>query len=379
MIIGISGYVGNKLTGIGRVLLNVLINLAEKNPLDTFVVFENKDFDAFSVTFQHTPNVKIVKTSVSKESAIGNILWHQHSYQRLLEKYKCEVSFIPNFSLLLWKNIPTVVIIHDMIEFHVPGKFSPLRMLYRKFSVPRMARKADFIITVSESSKRDIVKFCKVPAGKIKVVLNGVDVKRFRRYESSEVTRVLGQYGLAGTDFLLFVGTIDYPGKNIKVLIEAFFNLKAKYKIAEKLVVVGKNGHNSKVIYDFVKSSPFQSDVIFTGFLSDEDLPLLYNGARVFLYLSLYEGFGLPVLEAMACGTPVICPDTSSFPEIVNGLNVAVNPIDVEAIELKMFELMNDSELRNHIGNAGYDKSKKYRWELAADEYMSVFKWFIKN
>lgn len=370
MRIGISGYVGNKLTGIGRVLLNILHEIGSHHPTVEIILFENSDFDEFSLALKKYPNIKIVKTKVSKNSALKNIIWHQYSFQRALIKYKCDVSLIPNFSLLLWKTKPTAVIIHDMIEFNLPDKFSKLRTQYRYFAVPKMAKVADLVFTVSLSSEKDIIKFCGIPQEKITTIPNAADQKYFKEYDKEVVLPVLNKYNLTYKEYILFVGTIDYPGKNIKNLIDAFFQLKSEYGISEKLVIIGKNGHNAQVIYDCVANSMYKDDVIFTGYVDDTDLPLIYSGAKLMSYLSFYEGFGLPVLEAMSCKTSVLCSNTSCFPEIVEELDVTVNPSDIESIKEKVYSLISNKSKNDEIAEQCYKKSKKYSWKVSADKYV---------
>lgn len=372
MIVGISGYVGNKLTGIGRVLVDVLLQLSELYPQDTYVVFKNYDFDDFSV-LEKCPNVKLVNTSVSKNSSLKNIIWHQWAFQKMLKKHSCDIAYIPNFSLLLWKARPTVVTIHDLIEYNVPEKFGKLRMMYRKIADPLLAHRSDYVLTVSQSSKRDIIKYLHVKESKITVTPNASNKDIFKKYDNQNVIDVLNKYAIEFKKYLLFVGTIDYPGKNIKVILEAFFELKEKEKIQEKLVIIGKNGHNSEVIYDYVNSSPYKNDVIFTGYLPDEDLPYFYAGASIMLYLSLYEGFGLPVLEAMSCATPVICSNTSCFPEIVEELDVCVSPTNVEAVSSKIISILQDNDYRNTLAEECYVKSLQYNWKDSAILYNSCF------
>lgn len=378
MKVGISGYVGNKLTGIGRVLVDVLIELSDLYPDNTYIVFKNSDFDEFSV-LKNKNNIKLVDFNVSKNSSLKNILWHQWGFQKLLKQYDCEIAYIPNFSLLLWKRVPTVVTIHDLIEYNVPNKFSKLRMAYRKVSDPLLAHRSDFVMTVSKSSANDIVKYLHVKESKILVTPNATNKSIFKLYSDDSVKSVLSKCDLSFKEYLLFVGTIDYPGKNIKVILEAFFELKEKESIKEKLVIIGKKGHNSEVIFDYVNNSPYKNDVIFTGYLPDKDLPYVYAGAKIMLYLSLYEGFGLPVLEAMSCGTPVICSNTSCFPEILEELDVCVTPTDVNAVKEKTLRLLNDDDYRKDISNRCYKKSLKYNWKDSAMLYNQVFENIISK
>ena len=373
MIVGISGYVGNRLTGIGRVLINILSELAKQYPYDKYVLFRNFDFKEYDCLAQY-PNIEIVDVPYTKESGLKNILWHQWLFQRLLKEYKCDIAYIPNFTLLLWKAVPTIVTIHDLIEYNVPDKFSKLRMIYRKWICdPLMAKRSDYILTVSQSSQNDIIKYLHVKSCKVTVTPNAVDRTIFKRYNDMEIKPVLDKYGLKKDEYLLFVGTIDYPGKNIKTVLKAFFELKSKQGLNKKLVIIGKDGYNSQVIYDYVNQSLYKKDVIFTGYLPDEDLPKFYAGAYVMIYLSLYEGFGLPVLEAMACGTPVICSNTSCFPEVVGELNVCVPPTDVRMVETKILEMTSDEPHRKLLAEKCYKKAQEYSWETSAQLYHQAF------
>lgn len=379
MRVGISGYVGNRLTGIGRVLINVLDELAEQHPEDEYVLFRNFDFVDYDVLSKHK-NIKIVDVPYTKESTIKNIFWHQWLFQKLLKQYKCDLAYIPNFTLLLWKVVPTIVTIHDLIEYNVPEKFSKARMIYRKgLCDPLMAKRSDHILTVSHSSYKDIVTYLKVKASKLTITLNASDKNVFKKYTREEVRTAIKDYGLKYKEYLLFVGTIDYPGKNIKTVIEAFFNLKARRELDDKkLVIIGKNGFNAEVIYNFVNSSPYKNDVIFTGYLKDEDLPKYYAGAAIMLYLSFFEGFGLPVLEAMSCATPVICSNTSCFPEIVEELDVMVSPTDVIGTENKILRILKDKDYCTTLANKCYEKSLKYSWAASAKSYYDAFSKFCK-
>ena len=374
MIIGISGYVGNRLTGIGRVLINILSELAKQYPEDKYVLFRNFDFKEYDNLTQYQ-NIEIVDVPYTKESGLKNILWHQWLFQKLLKKYKCDIAYIPNFTLLLWKTIPTIVTIHDLIEYNVPDKFSKARMFYRKqVCDPLMAKKSNHILTVSKSSYKDIISYLGVKPSKLTLTLNATDRNVFKKYSKEKIIPAIKKYNLEYKKYLLFVGTIDFPGKNIKTIIEAFFNLRSKNELnGIKLVIIGKNGFNSKVIYDFVNASPFKDEVIFTGYLNDDDLPKYYAGATIMLYLSLFEGFGLPVLEAMSCATPVICSNTSCFPEIVEELDVKVPPTDVNAVEEKILKILSNTIYYEILSQRCYEKSLKYSWTESARVYHNVF------
>lgn len=377
MIVGISGYVGNKLTGIGRVLIEVLNTIAPINTKDQYILFKNYDFTDYEVLRKHE-NIKIIDIHVSKNNAIKNIIWHQWSFQKLQKVYNCDIAYIPNFSLLIWKRIPTIVTIHDLIEFNIPNKFSKLRMMYRKIIDPMMVHNSTFITSVSECSKRDIIKYCNAKDSKIQVIPNAADRNRFKLYDEKIVKSCLSKYNLEYKNYCLFVGTIDYPGKNIMSALKAYVELKEEYNIKEKMVIVGKKGFNSDIIYDFVNQSKFKDDILFTGYLKDEDLPLIYSGAKVMLYLSLYEGFGLPVLEAMSCGIPVVCSNTSCFPEVIGNIDAGVFPTSISAIKEKVYKLLTNNSYNEEISKQCYERANNFSWEQSAKKYHEVFHKFAE-
>ena len=373
MIVGISGYVGNRLTGIGRVRVNVVRELAVQNPGDVYYIFKNDDYDGFG-QLDGLDNVRLVNIGVSKESGMKNLLWHQWGFQKMLKRYSCDLAYIPNFSLLLWKVVPTVVTIHDLIEFNVPGKFGKMRMFYRKnICDPLMARRSDAVLTVSESSKRDIIKYLKAPQSKITVTPNASDDSVFRRFPAEECAGAAARYGLGLKDFFLFVGTIDYPGKNIKAVIETYAGLRKDGLYADKkLAIIGKKGYNAEVIMSIVESCGFKEDIVFLGYVPDEDLGKLCGAALMMIYVSHYEGFGLPVLEAMSCGTPAICSNTSSLPEIAGDIDMCVPPEDIEAIKRKVVEFA-DPLGYDALCEKVYKRSREFSWAASAKIYHDIF------
>ena len=356
MKIVVSGYIGKRITGIGRNLVGLLDSVSDENE---YVVYTNSDMKD-DLIFRN-PQVTVKTYSISKMSSIKNLLWTTFVFPIVAKKEKADRVLIPNFTLLLFKVCPTVVIIHDLIEFNVKDKFSPIKMFYRtKIADPLMVIRSDKIITVSENSKRDIVKYLKSPEEKITVIYNGIEQDVFHRMEKGEAEKILKARGWP-TDFILYVGTIDYPGKNSLAVIKSFEELKMMGKYNGHCVLAGMPGSGYKEIMNCINNSQFRQDIIVTGFVSDEELVALYSGCDVFVFISLYEGFGIPALEALACGARVVVSNTSSLPEVVGNLAMMTDPTDQSEISEAIYETMNKerdidymNNLKNHL--------EKFRW-----------------
>ncbi|HDY68934.1 MAG TPA: glycosyltransferase family 1 protein [Candidatus Scalindua sp.] len=361
MRVVISGYVGKKKTGVGRTLENILFNfpLKKNDEIYLYCNYDFQDFDLKKIPLQ----IIVHRYKVSKNSPILNLLWHQIIYPFKTLFIDADVSYISNATLLLLKFRPTVVVIHDLIEFNVPKKFSWLRMFYRKFAFPVTAKRADKIITVSENSKSDIIKYCKVPPNKINVIYNGVDKNFFspRRELTAEIKR---EYRLPDK-YILFVGTIDHPGKNVYSLILACRKLWEE-NIGIKLVLIGQKGVGYEVISDTITRYDLNKYVLHLDCVEDRDLAAIYNGAELFCFLSLYEGFGLPLIESMACGTPVIASKMSSLPEVVGDAGIIVNPCSIDEISRKIKDVLTNDVLKNKLRRKGLERAKLFSWQKAA-------------
>jgi len=234
-------------------------------------------------------------------------------------------------------------------------------MLYRKFAVPITAKRADKIITVSENSKKDIIRYCRVHSDKIHVIYNGVD-KKFGPIREDLVAKVKRKYDIS-SKYILFVGTIDHPGKNVCSLIYACRKLWEAGKDDFKLVLVGGEGFGYEKIKKMIDSD---KRIRRLGYVEDADLPAIYCGAELFCFLSLYEGFGLPVVEAMACGVPVIVSNCPPLPGIVGVAGIIVRPFDINEISEKINEVLINPMLKGKLRGACLERAKRFSWENAA-------------
>lgn len=366
MKIVISGYVGKKITGIGR-NLTALLNEAKYG--EQYVIYVNEDMrDDFKFT---NPNVLVKTYPISKMSSMKNLLWTTFFFPFVVSKEKADRALIPNFTLLLLKFRPTYVIMHDLIEYNVPNKFSKLKMFYRtKLANPITAKTADKIITISENSKQDIIKFLGVPEKKITIVRCGVDQQKFYKMNEDKAKGILKGKGWPA-DYLLYVGTVDHPGKNAMGLIKAFEELKKNHEYEGSLILAGMPGAGYEVIEEYVSKSTVKDDIYITGFVSDEELVALYSECTVFCFVSLYEGFGIPPLEALACGAKVVASNTSSLPEVIGDLGIAVDPSNQDAITEGIRTSLTTPQ------KADYDEKVKlhlrnYEWSELGKQFANV-------
>ena len=367
MKVVISGYIGKKITGIGRNLINLLDNA---NSDIEYVIYTNYDMkDDF--VFRN-PHVKIKTYNVTKMSSLKNLLWTTFFFPFVTIKEKADIVLIPNFTLLLLKFTPTIVIMHDLIEFNVPNKFSRLKMFYRtKIADPITAWRADRIVTVSDNSKKDIIKYLNVKKQKISVVYNGVNRDIFTKKDEMQSNRILSEKEWPYR-FILYVGTIDHPGKNSLMVVKAFEILKKKGCYDGMLVLAGMPGSGYEKVKNYIAKSDYKDQIILTGYVSDDELVALYSKCDTFVFVSLYEGFGIPPLEALSCGAKVVVSDTSSLPEVVGDVGKKVNPNDIKAVTRAIYQNLkeNDSDflkkVEKHLSN--------YDWKILSRKLEEIIR-----
>lgn len=288
--------------------------------------------------------------------------------------------------LLPLRGIPTVLTVHDLIFRRYPQHHKPLNRWYLNLTMPLFCRRADHIIAVSQQSKRDVMAAYGVPANKITVIYEAAD-PCFRPQPPERVAAVRSRYGLPER-YLLFVGTIE-PRKNLGRLLIAFERLRAE-NLTDALVIVGKRGWLYDDFFGRLEQSPARQAVLFPGFVPDADLPAIYAGAQALAFPSEFEGFGLPVLEAMACGTPVVCSNTASLPEIVGGLQeesglasighggeaaaLLCDPLDADALTAALRRVLTDRDLAEALQKRGLVQASRFSWPRAAAETIAVYR-----
>ena len=275
-----------------------------------------------------------------------------------------------NYCIPVFSTCPTVVTIHDLSLFTQAHTHENENVTRGKRRIPLMARRATRIIAPSEWTKREIIEHLGIPEEKIRVIFEAAR-SGMTPLPTGDCQSVLAKYQIT-QPYLLYVGTIE-PRKNLLTLVRAYDELLRTTKHRPQLVLCGGRGWLFDEVFRLVEELKLQEQVRFTGYVPDEDLPALYSAAEIFLYPSLYEGFGLPPLEAMACGTPTISSDASSLPEVVGSAGLTHDPNDGQALTGHMARLLSDSGLRERLRQAGLAQAARFSWDRAARETQSVY------
>jgi glycosyltransferase involved in cell wall biosynthesis len=268
----------------------------------------------------------------------------------------------------------TVLTVHDVLYERFPQFFTRADSYRNKLGIPWSCRRADHILTVSQSSKRDLMSFYGLNSERITVTYPGTD-DCYHPMNREQAKERLRKYGVT-EDFILYVGAIQ-PRKNVSRLLSAFAQVKQKRGLPHKLVIVGPKAWLSAEAFRALADNPCRDDIVVTGYVPKSDLPYFYNAATVFVYVSIAEGFGLPVLEAMACGAPTITSFGSSLEEIVGGAAVLVDPLDDVAIASAIEDVLLDSDRRARLRALGFARSAQFSYREMALQTQAVYRQLI--
>ncbi|GAB4455791.1 MAG: hypothetical protein OHK0029_12470 [Armatimonadaceae bacterium] len=318
----------------------------------------------------------VVSLPASLRPSLKNILWHQTELPRLCRERQWDAVFLPAGNRRLPFSVPcaSVGAVFDFSILHIPGKYSPVHQVYITRFLPVLARRLTRVVTLSESSKRDIVGFAGVPAERVQVIPAAADTAFYRPLPPDTAREYLAErYPALPPDvpYLLYVSRIEHPGKNHVTLIEAFARLK-RDGFPHRLVFVGSDWDGSEEVHRAAEESGVSDDIVFTGFAPREDIPYLYAGATLSVFPSRYEGFGLPVLEAMSARVPVACSNVSSLPEVAGDSAALFDPSSAEDMAAVLGCLLRDPAKRDAMAERGYQRSKKFSWERAARETLDT-------
>ncbi len=350
--------------GIGCYIQNIIKNIDQLASGEDIqlTAFLNSGDEKYLGRLEHTA----VMQALSRTRFYG--LKEQAMLTYYLAALKPDLAHFPNFNVALRKKIPFVVTIHDLSCLRSSGACQgiPARF-YAAFMIGFACRHSRLIITDSQYSKQDIMNTIHVPESKIRVIYPAVDTN----YQSVKDPYLrLAKYNLP-EKYILYVGNHE-KRKNIPALIAAFSRSQAVQEY--KLVITGRQDLRRKEIYQTIDALNMGERIVFTGYFPEDDLPALYTQAGLLAFPSSYEGFGLPVLEAMACGTPVVCSRSSSLPEVSGEAAVIINPADIPGFTYAIDNVLSDQDLRQRLREKGFQRARQFTWERAAKEHIQVYK-----
>jgi glycosyltransferase involved in cell wall biosynthesis len=298
-------------------------------------------------------------------------LWTHLRLATELQQHPPNILFVPAHVLPIHCPIPAVVTVHDLGYRHYPASHRPFNRWYLEWTTRRHSRIADRIIADSMATKIDLIRFYQANPERITVVHLGRD-PHLRRADSHQIiATVKANYQIEG-DYLLYVGTLQ-PRKNLIRLIKAFQQLIVALQEHQlKLVIAGQKGWLYQEIFSYVEQSGLTGRVIFPGYIPDEDKVALISGALAYVFPSLYEGFGLPILEAMACGVPVLTSNCSSLPEVAGNAAILINPQQTSEITTGLIALLTNPDLRKQLTTRGYQQIENFSWDKTANQIWSI-------
>jgi len=291
-------------------------------------------------------------------------IWFELQIPRILKKYKADLFFSPDGYLSLNTRIRQLAAIHDINFAHRPKDLPWLKAKYYNFFFPKFARKAKRIVTVSYFSKEDIIRTYKIASDKVDVVYNGVNTSYTPT--SADVNSNTKAIYSKGKDYFLFIGSL-HPRKNICGLLRAYDAFRTSVESDTKLLIIGESMFKTNDIELTYEGMRYKDDVVFTGRLNNEDLHQVLGASLALTFVPYFEGFGIPVIEAMNAGVPVICSNTTSLPEVGGNAVLYVDPFSLSQIKDAMIRIFKDKELRDSLIEKGFVQKEKFSWDKTAE------------
>lgn len=372
VFIGINGsMLDEKPTGVGVYTYNLINSLSALDP------HSHRNITVFTPTVSALHDrVNIVRlsrylqsSSYGKVAAFLRFAWNTISYPLQARKFDLLISPTTHASFFLKNQIITI---HDLLSLRY-NNISPHQRFYFKYFLPALIRKATFVIAVSENTKKDIIHFFKCPAEKIKVIHNGYDLDLYFQADQPSL-EIEKEYGLR--NYLLAVGP-TYPHKNFKLLIDVYSGLSESFKKEHPLLIAGGKESYLNFLKQYVTECNLNKHIFFTGYVPLKLMPALYREAFAMVFPSLYEGFGIPLLEAMACGCPVIVSDSSSMPEVCGQAALYFNPLDKQSLKNAIEKMTTNNEERAGYIKKGLQQVKNFSWTKTAQSFNLLIKTFF--
>jgi len=357
-----------QLEGIGWYTYEVVSRMVAAHPEDTFYLLFDRPYDE---RFRFGPNVEMKVVPPPARHPLLWLAWFEWSMPRVLKRLEADVFFSPDNYCSLSAKAPTAMVMHDIAYAHFPKQIPWLSRQYYRHFVPRYLHRADRVLTVSEFTARDLVETLDVSAEKVQVTWNGPRGV-FHPLSDAEKQRVRAQYS-QGKPYFLYVGAI-HPRKNVHRMIRAFDIFKNKTGAPHQLLLAGRWAWQTGAVRSAYENAEYREAIHFLGYLEDDQLPEVLGGAFALTYVSLWEGFGLPVLEALYADVPVIYADATSLPEVAGPAGIGVDPMSETDIATGMLKLVENEELSADLIAKGRHQRGKFSWEQTAENVYAVLR-----
>ncbi len=363
-------------SGVAQYVFSLVRELVRSSKVDLHLFVLENEIPLFDFV---RASCKIIPVPLAAAPPVKNILWHQFTLPKLASELSLDLLHVPSYRRLVRKApCPTIGTIHDLAPFHVKGKYDIARMFYGRVIVKSLAHAQKEIISVSHCTALDIEKFFGIPERQLHVIHNGIDHDRFFPGDINAARSWIEEKHTISTPYFLYVSRLEHPGKNHVRLIQAFEKFKKNTGSSWQLALGGGDWHGSEVIKAAAAASPYVNDIRFLGFVPDADLPHLYRAAQAMVYPSLFEGFGLPPVEAMACGTPVISSTRGALEEVVADAALTIDPEDVDDIANALTKIASDPTLAETLKGKGLTNAARFHWSRTAAEVIDVYRKAMK-
>ncbi|MCB0707462.1 MAG: glycosyltransferase family 4 protein [Saprospiraceae bacterium] len=350
-----------KMEGIGLFTQEVAKRLVERRPQDKFLFLFDRPFDS---EFIFADNVEAKVVFPPARHPFLWYWWFEWAIPRVLRQWKADVFFSPDGYVSLRSKVPTVLVTHDLAFEHYPEQVPYLASTYYRHFVPKFHSRAEQVVSVSEYTSQDIIRTYGIDSTKVATACNGVRTP-FKPLSGNEIAAVQAQYA-DGRPYFFYVGAV-HPRKNVDRLIRAFSEFKKASGSDTKLLIAGRFAWQSESVRTAYEQSAYQNDIKLLGYLSGEALGQVLGAARALTYVSLFEGFGVPLLEAMYAEVPIISSNVSSMPEVCGTAGLLVDPTSIEAISQAMQQLDSTPSLRQKLVDQGRIQRTKFSWDKATD------------
>ena len=352
--------------GINWYIYNLLKNLTPITDLDYTVFLSDRR------AREHFDSISLSQSRLPTHRPIVRIAWEQFVQPFVLHRERIDLLHALAFAGPLAISIPWVVTVYDLSFIRYPQSFNAANRIYLRWAIRNSLRRANRVIAISESTRRDLYATFGTSLEKTAVVYCGADPAFAPSQDRQAIAALRARRGLPDK-MILHVGTIE-PRKNIARLIRAFARAKRAAQLPHRLVLIGARGWKYAEVDAVIEQEQLKDDVIFAGYVAQDELPLWYRAADLFVYPSLYEGFGLPPLEAMASGTPVVCSNAASLPEVVGDAAIQVSPENEAALADAIVRALTDGTLREQMVARGIAQAAKFSWSRAARETTDVYR-----